>query len=176
MKDWRSTMKKRNKLMAAAFAFILGVSTVMPGMQAQAGVMARFPAQNTSTYTKAYTAGLQTFLLNYSKETKDIIRDNGMVDGSYGTATERAVRVYQTKRNLADKDGMCGPQTWTSIQSYLFSCSSWKDNGWVNYRLNATYYNSGKSLRRKTSNSIWNAWYGQPSDTDGSTVMWHYVG
>lgn len=99
-----------------------------------------------------------------------------MVDGSYGTATERAVRVYQTKRNLADKDGMCGPQTWTSIQSYLFSCSSWKDNGWVNYRLNATYYNSGKSLRRKTSNSIWNAWYGQPSDTDGSTVMWHYVG
>lgn len=108
-------MKKRNKLMAAAFAFILGVSTVMPGMQAQAGVMAQFPAQNTSTYTKAYTAGLQTFLLNYSKETKDIIRDNGMVDGSYGHATERAVRVYQTKRNLADKDGMCGPQTWTSI-------------------------------------------------------------
>lgn len=51
-------MKKRNKLMAAAFAFILGVSTVMPGMQAQAGVMAQFPAQNTSTYTKAYTAGL----------------------------------------------------------------------------------------------------------------------
>ena len=118
-------MKKRNKLMAAAFAFILGVSTVMPGMQAQAGVMARFPAQNTSTYTKAYTAGLQTFLLNYSKETKDIIRDNGMVDGSYGHATERAVRVYQTKRNLADKDGMCGPQTWASIQSYLFSCSYW---------------------------------------------------
>ena len=118
-------MKKRNKLMAAAFAFILGVSTVMPGMQAQAGVMAQFPAQNTSTYTKAYTAGLQTFLLNYSKETKDIIRDNGMVDGSYGHATERAVRVYQTKRNLADKDGMCGPQTWASIQSYLFSCSYW---------------------------------------------------
>lgn len=56
-------MKKRNKLMAAAFAFILGVSTVMPGMQAQAGVMAQFPAQNTSTYTKAYTAGLQTFLI-----------------------------------------------------------------------------------------------------------------
>ena len=112
-------MKKRNKLMAAAFAFILGVSTVMPGMQAQAGVMAQFPAQNTSTYTKAYTAGLQTFLLNYSKETKDIIRDNGMVDGSYGHAIERAVRVYQTKRNLADKDGMCGPQTWASIQSYF---------------------------------------------------------
>lgn len=122
-------MKKRNKLMAAAFAFILGVSTVMPGMQAQAGVMAQFPAQNTSTYTKAYTAGLQTFLLNYSKETKDIIRDNGMVDGSYGHATERAVRVYQTKRNLADKDGMCGPQTWASIQSYLFSCSYWTANG-----------------------------------------------
>lgn len=117
--------------MAAAFAFILGVSTVMPGMQAQAGVMAQFPAQNTSTYTKAYTAGLQTFLLNYSKETKDIIRDNGMVDGSYGHATERAVRVYQTKRNLADKDGMCGPQTWASIQSYLFSCSYWTANGWV---------------------------------------------
>ena len=99
MKDWRSTMKKRNKLMAAAFAFILGVSTVMPGMQAQAGVMARFPAQNTSTYTKAYTAGLQTFLLNYSKETKDIIRDSNFVD--YGEKHEI------TKLCMFDDSDMC---------------------------------------------------------------------
>ena len=34
--DWRNIMKKKNKLMAAVFALILGVSTVMPGMQAQA--------------------------------------------------------------------------------------------------------------------------------------------
>lgn len=36
-------MKKKSKLMAAVFALILGVSTVMPGMQAQASDMNRFP-------------------------------------------------------------------------------------------------------------------------------------
>ena len=36
-------MKKKSKLMAAVFALILGVSTVMPGMRAQASDMNRFP-------------------------------------------------------------------------------------------------------------------------------------
>ena len=36
-------MKKKSKLMAAVFALILGVSTVMPGMQAQAANMDNFP-------------------------------------------------------------------------------------------------------------------------------------
>lgn len=35
-------MKKKSKLMAAVFALILGVSTVMPGMQAQAANMDKF--------------------------------------------------------------------------------------------------------------------------------------
>ena len=65
-------MKKKSKLMAAVFALIQGVSTVMPGMQAQAANMDNFPVQNMSTHQKNYTAGLQTFLLNYHKNTKDI--------------------------------------------------------------------------------------------------------
>ena len=61
--------------MAAVFALILGVSTVMPGMQAQASNMHNFTPQNMSSYSTKLTAGLQTFLLNYSKDTKDYIRD-----------------------------------------------------------------------------------------------------
>ena len=137
--------------------------------------MALFPAQNTSTYTKAYTAGLQTFLLNYSKETKDIIRDNGMVDGSYGDGTADAVATYQDLRGLS-VDGSCGNITWKDIQTQIRKCKTTTSNGWESYRLNATYYNSGKSLKRRISDSRWEAWYGNPSDTDGSTVMWHYVG
>ena len=38
--------------MAAVFALILGVSTVMPGMQAQAANMDNFPVQNMSTHQK----------------------------------------------------------------------------------------------------------------------------
>ena len=45
-------MKKKSKLMAAVFALILGVSTVMPGMQAQAANMDNFPIQNMSTHQK----------------------------------------------------------------------------------------------------------------------------
>lgn len=45
-------MKKKSKLMAAVFALILGVSTVMPGMQAQAANMDNFPVQNMSTHQK----------------------------------------------------------------------------------------------------------------------------
>lgn len=75
-------MKKKSKLMAAVFALILGVSTVMPGMQAQASDMNKFPVQNRTTHDKSHTAGLQTFLLNYHIKTKDIIKSHGMVDGS----------------------------------------------------------------------------------------------
>lgn len=168
-------MKKKSKLMAAVFALILGVSTVMPGMQAQAANMDNFPVQNMSTHQKNYTAGLQTFLLNYHKNTKDIIKSHGMVDGSYGDGTADAVATYQDLRGLS-VDGSCGNITWKDIQTQIRKCKTTTSNGWESYRLNATYYNSGKSLKRRISDSRWEAWYGNPSDTDGSTVMWYYVG
>ena len=168
-------MKKKSKLMAAVFAFILGVSTVMPGMQAQAANMDNFPVQNMSTHQKNYTAGLQTFLLNYHKNTKDIIKSHGMVDGSYGKGTADAVSVYQELRHLS-VDGSCGHATWKNIHNAIQHCSSTSSGGYQMYRLWTPYYNSGKCLRKRLSDNIWNAWYGNPSDTDGSTVMWHYVG
>lgn len=168
-------MKKKNKLMAAVFALILGVSTVMPGMQAQASDMNKFPVQNRTTHDKSHTAGLQTFLLNYHIKTKDIIKSHGMVDGSFGDGTADAVSEYQDLRGLK-VDGSCGRITWIDIQTQIRNCKTTTSNGWESYRLNATYYNSGKSLKRRISDSRWEAWYGNPSDTDGSTVMWHYVG
>mgnify|MGYP000181683146 CR=1 FL=1 len=50
-------MKKKSKLMAAVFALILGVSTVMPGMQAQASDMNKFPVQNRTTHDKKSHSG-----------------------------------------------------------------------------------------------------------------------
>lgn len=161
--------------MAAVFALILGVSTVMPGMQAQAADMDQFPIQNQSTHQKRYTAGLQTFLLNYSVKTKDIIKSHGMVDGSYGKGTADAVSQYQEKVHIS-VDGSCGHATWKSIHLQIKKCYSTISGGWQVYKLWTPYYNSGKSLRRRQSDSQWNAWYGEPSDTDGSTVKWHYVG
>lgn len=36
------------------------------------------------------------------------------VDGSYGPATEKAVKAFQTKNSL-EADGKCGPVTWSAI-------------------------------------------------------------
>ena len=118
---------------------------------------------------------MQTFLLNYHIKTKDIIKSHGMIDGSYGKGTADAVATYQDLRGLS-VDGSCGNITWMDIQTQIRKCKTTTSNGWESYRLNATYYNSGKSLKRRISDSRWEAWYGNPSDTDGSTVMWHYVG
>jgi peptidoglycan hydrolase-like protein with peptidoglycan-binding domain len=35
-------------------------------------------------------------------------------DGSFGGATERAVKAYQSANGL-DADGSCGPKTWTKL-------------------------------------------------------------
>ena len=87
---------------------------------------------------------MQTFLLNYHIKTKDIIKSHGLVDGSYGKGTADAVATYQDLRGLS-VDGSCGNITWKDIQTQIRKCKTTTSNGWESYRLNATYYNSGKS-------------------------------
>ena len=96
-----------------------------------------FPVQNRTTHDKSHTAGLQTFLLNYHIKTKDIIK-------SHGKGTADAVATYQDLRGLS-VDGSCGNITWKDIQTQIRKCKTTTSNGWESYRLNATYYNSGKS-------------------------------
>lgn len=168
-------MKKNNKLFAAAFAIVFGLTAVVPGVQAQAASMSTFPDQNMSSYSTRPTAGLQTFLLNYNKYTKAYIRDNGKVDGQYGTATSDALKIYQHDRGIKS-DGMCGNQTWTNIQNYVLSCGSYTDGSWTFYSLKAPYYNSGKSLARRTTDHLWRAYFEGSGNITNFKLGWHNIG
>ena len=148
-------MKKNNKLFAAAFAIVFGLTAAVPGVQAQAAYMSTFTPQNTSSYSTKLTAGLQTFLLNYSKNTKDYIRDNGMIDGQYG---------------------MCGKSTWTHIENYVTSCKPEIHGTWKFYILNATYYNSGNSLANRPSDHLWRGYYEGSGSISNIKLGWHDIG
>ena len=168
-------MKKKSKLIAAVFALILGVSTVMPGMQAQASKMHNFTPQNMSSYSTKLTAGLQTFLLNYSKDTKDYIRDNGMIDGQYGPATRDAVKLFQRDQHL-EKDGKCGKNTWSRIEWFVMNSLFKTKGNWNFYELPATYYNSGNSLAYCPSKDLWRGYYEGSGSISNIKLGWHDIG
>lgn len=168
-------MKKNNKLFAAAFAIVFGLTATVPGMQAQAAYMSTFTPQNTSSYSTKLTAGLQTFLLNYSKDTKEYIRDNGMVDGQYGKATYEAVKIFQGNVNIKS-DGMCGKNTWTHIENYVLKSLFDIHGDWYFYKLHATYYNSGKSLAQRTSDKLWRGYYEGSGSISSIKLGWHDIG
>jgi N-acetylmuramoyl-L-alanine amidase len=52
---------------------------------------------------------LQVLLIGYGYDC-----GNSGADGSFGSATEKALKKYQGDHKL-DKDGCCGPKTWTSL-------------------------------------------------------------
>lgn len=168
-------MKKNNKLFAAAFAIVFGLTAAVPGMQAQAAYMSTFTPQNMSSYSTKLTAGLQTFLLNYSRDTKDYIRDNGMVDGQYGQATADAVAVFQSDQKL-NSDGKCGKNTWTRIENYVTGRKSEIHGTWKFYILNATYYNSGNSLANRPSDHLWRGYYEGSGSISNIKLGWHDIG
>lgn len=168
-------MKKNNKLFAAAFAIVFGLTAAVPGVQAQAAYMSTFTPQNMSSYSTKLTAGLQTFLLNYSRDTKDYIRDNGMVDGQYGQATADAVTVFQSDQKL-NPDGKCGKNTWTRIESYVKGRDSEIHGTWKFYILNATYYNSGNSLANRPSDHLWRGYYEGSGSISNIKLGWHDIG
>ena len=168
-------MKKNNKLFAAAFAIVFGLTAAVPGVQAQAAYMSTFTPQNTSSYSTKLTAGLQTFRRNYSKNTKDYIRDNGMIDGQYGIATRDAVKIFQRNEKI-DQDGMCGKSTWTHIENYVTSCKPEIHGTWKFYILNATYYNSGNSLANRPSDHLWRGYYEGSGSISNIKLGWHDIG
>lgn len=56
---------------------------------------------------------LQALLIGYGFKMENNGKTYG-VDGSFGTATENAVKAYQKAKGLT-VDGKCGQQTWTSL-------------------------------------------------------------
>ncbi len=168
-------MKKNNKLFAAAFAIVFGLTAAVPGVQAQAAYMSTFTPQNMSSYSTKLTAGLQTFLLNYSKDTKDYIRDNGMIDGQYGPATRDAVKLFQRDQHL-EKDGKCGKNTWSRIEWFVMNSLFKTKGNWNFYELPATYYNSGNSLANRPSDHLWRGYYEGSGSISNIKLGWHDIG
>ena len=64
------------------------------------------------TQIKPGDSGIKVLLLQEILKSRGIYM--GALDRSYGTATEAAVRKYQTLRNLS-VDGICGPATWADL-------------------------------------------------------------
>lgn len=106
-------MKKKIMVLALIFTMLLG-STI----SVYAGQMKNFPAQNTSSFTTAYTRALQIMLVNYNATTRSKILNNGGVDGSFGPATKNAVISFQASKGLT-QDGSCGPATWNALRGIL---------------------------------------------------------
>lgn len=65
-----------------------------------------------------YTMCLQRFLMCLSTYNRTRLIANGGIDGYFGTMTAQITKEYQSSRGLT-ADGICGPNTWTAIESDL---------------------------------------------------------
>lgn len=95
-------MQKRSKRLCLALAVLLSVSMVL---------VALVPAVEAASYKKgssgAVVTQIQTKLKSWGYYT-------GIVDGIYGSGTERAVRAFQQKNGLT-VDGKAGDQTLAAM-------------------------------------------------------------
>lgn len=81
---------------------------------------ATFPVlkrSNSGSYP-GYTKALQRFLMCYNDNFRNVLAQNGGIDGKYGSNTEDVVTAYQIAEGITN-DGFVGPGTWRQIASNL---------------------------------------------------------
>jgi peptidoglycan hydrolase-like protein with peptidoglycan-binding domain len=156
-------MNKKKMLFSSLLMVSVMLSVIFGHVkEVHAGPMAGFDYQNTSHYEARYTRALQVMLLNYDEYTQNKIAFNGGADGSFGPATEKAVKHFQTATGLTS-DGSCGPATWQKFYTKLQSLGV--SGSWVNFT--GLYPYESYSMRHSTGSTMtWNSYY---------YGYWHYV-
>ena len=78
-------------------------------------------------YSGGYVRAIQRFLTCYSSTCRTLITAAGGIDGSFGSGTQDAVEAFQSCENLS-ATGQVNSNTWTVVDSLLFSYNSSTDN------------------------------------------------
>ena len=152
-------MKRMKALIATGMAVMLCVASSLTVM-ASTGYKSQWQnfqqiAQGTSY--SGYTKAVQRIVRDYNVECRDLIGDNGGIDGSFGTKTHNAVIVFQRSKGCNKVNGIVGPETWGKLDDVLSYYSTeyfTNDGSFDMYKGTGCYY-TNFVIRRGTGSGNW---------------------
>lgn len=141
------------------------------------GTWIGFPQTNQGA-NNPYVKCIQRIMYDYSDTTRLLIVNNGGVDGSFGSATKQAVKLYQAGKGLT-ADGSVGSQTWGKIDNDLDydSIAYFSSDGYFEMFIGTGLQYTNYDVRRGTVSGSWGVRLYHPAGasyaTNGTYQVFH---
>lgn len=168
-------MKTAKRILTLALAVMMVMAVMVVSASAASvswpACFKKFATTTSTSYQTGYTKAIQSILMGYNTNTKNLIANSGGVDGVFGTNTMLAVQDFQDNETSIDSEndnyGKVNDVTWGKMAEVMSKTTT---GATTLFKMNAR-----KAITAVLSSNVYYFYYHNTAGTKDSTFASVYA-